>query len=92
MGNITTGMVDGTSEIAITGSAYMELLKDIYFGYYIPHRVICRRKREEGFPFAMPAKTDSNASIYLCRNYTCQQPVFSAKELMLLDKQGQNRK
>jgi uncharacterized protein len=85
-------VVDGTNEIAIVGEEFSRLSGEILF-CYIPHRVLMAASREnQGFPL-LTAKTGDGrkTAIYLCRNYTCASPVFSAEGLTSLINKGQNR-
>lgn len=77
-------VISGTNEIAVTGEGYQQLLSDVLIAY-IPHRVLMAApEASPEYPLLAGRTANRNASIHLCRNYTCQLPVFSAKELMLL--------
>ncbi|MEQ1677509.1 MAG: thioredoxin domain-containing protein [Chitinophagaceae bacterium] len=83
-------MVEGTNEIALLGDNYPEMLSEILAGY-IPNRVFMASKGPiPDFPLFTGKPVSGNSTIYLCRNYTCLNPVFSAKELMLLINRAQN--
>ena len=73
-------IADGTNEIAVIGESYEKDLVDI-LKEYIPNRVLVAAYRQEP---AMPLLSGKTGGIWLCRNYTCQLPVFSAKELISL--------
>ncbi len=84
-------ITDGTQEIAIVGTETTAILKEV-LAEYIPHRVIMTTKKEEsGYPLLANKQVLAKASIFLCRNYTCLNPVFSAKELMLLINKAQKQ-
>jgi uncharacterized protein YyaL (SSP411 family) len=77
-------VIYGTSEIAIvgksTGNLQTELLRQ-----YIPHRVILiSDDSDQAFPLLNDKPASDPPSIYLCRNYTCQYPVYSINELTSL--------
>jgi uncharacterized protein len=85
-------VVDGTNEIVIIGEGYGQLAEEI-LSCYIPHRVLMGASQENPkFPL-LAAKTGmgEKVAIYLCRNYTCASPVFSAEGLTSLINKGQNR-
>jgi uncharacterized protein YyaL (SSP411 family) len=59
--------------------------------FFIPHKVLMVASvSSRGFPLTEGRPVDGEASVYLCSNYTCQLPVFSAKDLMSLINRGQN--
>lgn len=90
-GALLLEIINSTNEIAILGPGYGELLKQV-LGQYIPFRVLMAAGEEDArYPLLAGKKGGSNASISLCRNYTCQRPVFSLKELMLLINRAENR-
>ena len=77
-------IIAGTNEIALIGNNFSGLLTEL-LGEYIPHRVImASHAANPGLPLLANKPMTKNPAIYLCRNYTCLNPVFSAKELMLL--------
>ena len=83
--------VEGTQEIAILGPDYAAFLKEVN-RQYIPHRVLMAAPEpQEAYPLLAGKTVVRSTSIQLCRNYTCQRPVFSAEELMLLINSSQNQ-
>ncbi|MBL7746640.1 MAG: thioredoxin domain-containing protein, partial [Chitinophagaceae bacterium] len=84
-------IVAGTSEIAIIGGGFLKTMAEV-LAEYIPHRVLMASDRvNPDFPLLIGKSANEQTTIYLCRNYTCLNPVFSAKELMLLINKGKNR-
>lgn len=82
-------LVEGTNEIVILGEGYPGLQNEV-LRKYIPYKVLMAVGQElSGFPLLASKTVDSRTSIHLCRNYTCQLPVFSANELMLLINRAQ---
>jgi uncharacterized protein YyaL (SSP411 family) len=82
-------VVAGTNEIAILGQVsedqHQELLK-----HYIPHRVLLiSDEADPGFPHLDSKSPTNPPSFYLCRNYTCQHPVFTANDLISLINKAQ---
>lgn len=80
--------IAGTKEIVILGELpeeeHIRVLHE-----YIPHRVLmCSDKPNSSFPLIRGKSLSHSTSIYLCSNYTCHSPVFSAKDLMLLINKG----
>jgi len=73
-------MVYGSSEVAIVGPEYELLLKKV-LNLYFPHAIIMAAPEENGFPLLKGKGSGSQTFIYLCRNYTCQKPVTSIREL-----------
>ncbi len=77
-------MIAGTNEIAVVGTdfsiIYTELLRQ-----YIPQRVLMASKTGDStYPLLAEKLVTNTPKIYLCRNYTCRNPVFSAKDLISL--------
>jgi uncharacterized protein len=80
----------GTDEIALVGDDFPAVQLSI-LAAYIPHRVFMASGKEDpAYPLLVGKRPNGRATIWLCRNYTCQNPVFSAKELMLLINRPQN--
>lgn len=83
-------MVEGTNEIAILGEGYQVLQNEV-LRKYIPHKVLMAAGLgQKEYPLLASKTVVSRTAVYLCRNYTCQLPVFSANELMLLINRAQN--
>lgn len=77
-------VISGTSEIAIVGQLSENLHQEL-LECYIPHRVVMVSDcPDPGYPLLMGKPATNPASIYLCRNYTCQHPVFSINDLISL--------
>ncbi|MBS1620075.1 MAG: thioredoxin domain-containing protein [Bacteroidetes bacterium] len=77
-------IVSGTNEIVITGrnskDQHRQLLK-----YYLPHSlIITSGNQDSDFPSLAGRSSLDETLIYLCRNFSCQPPVKTAKELISL--------
>lgn len=80
--NLLQEMVLGTDEIVVIGPRFTEIQLEI-LSYYLPYKVLMGAKEAiPGFPLLVEKKATEKTTIYLCRNYTCHNPVFSAKELI----------
>jgi uncharacterized protein YyaL (SSP411 family) len=84
-------MTGGTNEIVLVGTdlsvIHPEVLRE-----YVPHRVlVASQKSDPAFPLLVNKPVTGIPAIYLCRNYTCSAPVFSAKDLITLINRAQNR-
>ena len=76
--------ISGTNELALVGEGVEKVLHDV-LNEYIPHRVLMASERAvDDYPLLAARTTVSGVSLYRCSNYTCQLPVFSAKELISL--------
>lgn len=83
--------VTGTNEIAIVGEEAGQLCSQVLQAY-IPQRVIMSSSLvDKDYPLLAGKPAGDKTSIYLCRSYTCQRPVFSVNELMLLIDKNKNR-
>lgn len=77
-------IIMGTDEIVIIGNDFSGIHSEL-LGQYFPHRVLmASEKADPGFPLLAEKPVIDTAAIFLCRNYTCQHPVFSAKDLISL--------
>jgi hypothetical protein len=74
----------GTNEISVVGKDH-NMLKDNILDHYIPHKILQTALAPEP-DWALLRGKDPGAStaIWLCKNYTCQAPVTSLSDLMLL--------
>ncbi|MEO6610991.1 MAG: thioredoxin domain-containing protein [Chitinophagaceae bacterium] len=83
-------MITGTNEIALIGDDLSALFPEI-LSKYIPQRVfMASQKPDPAFPLLVNKPVAGIPAIYLCRNYTCQAPVFSANDLITLINRPQN--
>lgn len=86
-------LIAGVNEIAIKGGDYENTLNEVLLEY-IPHRVCMAsagdEKGDNDWPLLAGKGGADQTAIYLCRNYTCQAPVFSTRELMSLINRAKN--
>ncbi len=83
-------IVTGTSEIVVVGGNFQVIQQEI-INYYLPHKVLMASIGPiPGFPLLAGKSGGERTTIYLCRSYTCLNPVFSAKELISLINRPQN--
>ncbi|MEP6711947.1 MAG: thioredoxin domain-containing protein [Ferruginibacter sp.] len=75
----------GINEVAITGTNNRATLNDVLH-VYIPDKVLQSSNKLIDLPLLAGKPYSEISRIYLCKNYQCQQPVTSAKELLLLIK------
>jgi len=74
----------GTHEIAIVGKNFAELQADL-FQQYLPHSVVMATAFEtQQFPLLAGKKSSQKAMFFLCKDFSCQQPVTSIERFMLL--------
>ena len=77
-------IIFGTNEIAIVGEDFLTIHKEI-LEKYIPHRVLmASATADNSFPLLVEKIPGRLTTIFLCRNYTCRNPVFSSNELITL--------
>lgn len=76
--------VEGLNEIVLTGDNPEPLRNDILVKY-VPNKVVLTAGfKEVNIPLLKARNRAGKASVYLCRNNTCQPPVFSAESLISL--------
>jgi uncharacterized protein YyaL (SSP411 family) len=81
-------MVSGTYEIAVLGNNCKKLQLDL-FNQYLPHRIMMASEVENvEFPLLAGKISPENPVIYLCKDFTCQQPVDSIARFMSLINRG----
>jgi uncharacterized protein YyaL (SSP411 family) len=74
----------GVHELAVVGvnaeEVHAELIKE-----YIPHRILMMSQTaDEAFPLLSGKPATGPASIYLCTDFSCLQPVITIQALILL--------
>jgi uncharacterized protein YyaL (SSP411 family) len=84
-------IITGTNEIAVTGKSISSTLMDL-LKRYIPQRVVMASEKDEQlFPLLAGKPITDPPSIWLCRDYSCQQPVQGVDELITLINRPENR-
>jgi len=72
----------GINEIVIISEEPQPILTQV-LKEYIPHRVIMASAGgSNSFPLLSGKEKQTGAALYLCRNYTCENPVSSIDALM----------
>ena len=75
-------MNTGTVEIAILGKDFNKIQKEL-LGKFIPHRIMMASLAENNqFPLLAEKQVTTPASVYVCKNFVCFQPVTSVDEVM----------
>lgn len=71
--------VMGPKEIAIVGKEYKTYLKDL-LSLYLPYRVLMASEADDDrFPLLKQRHQPARTLIYLCKGYSCMQPVDNLK-------------
>jgi uncharacterized protein YyaL (SSP411 family) len=77
-------IIAGTNEIVLLGADFANLHTEL-LKQYIPHRVLMASAGSDpGFPLLADKQVTSPPSIWLCRDFSCQRPVATVKELIAL--------
>jgi len=72
----------GTNEIAIISNESQHILTQV-LNEYIPHKIIMSAKDgSNSFPLLSGKERSNETALYLCRNYTCENPVSSISALI----------
>ena len=78
-------MATGTAEIAILGAEGVAGIHRELLAEYLPHRVLMVSEAEnEEFALLAQKIADSRPAIYVCKNFTCAQPVGSVTGVLSL--------
>ncbi len=77
-------MVEGINEIVLTGDNPEAIRADLLVKYVPDKLVLTAGIKESDIPLLVGRYGAGKASVYLCRNNTCQAPVFSAESLISL--------
>ncbi len=74
--------VYGLFEVAIIGEDSVMKLHEL-LPYYIPNRVLqANKKSDENFPLLINRDTPGKTLIYLCKNYSCLQPIELTEDFL----------
>jgi hypothetical protein len=71
----------GINEIVITGKNIMPTLKKILC-YYFPNKIVQSSTEVHIFPLLQHKDFEYDVKLYLCRDYACKPPVYSAEDLL----------
>jgi len=77
-------IIMGTSEIVVTGNNLLEIQNEL-LQQYIPHRVLMvSATSNSNFPLLSEKPITDPPSVWLCKNFVCELPVYSVKDLTYL--------
>ena len=77
-------MVAGTYEIAVVGKDHEQLMGELH-RLYLPHKVLMGSETgDDEFPLLRHKNSADRAFIFLCRNYSCEQPVVTISRFISL--------
>lgn len=82
-------ITDGTAEIAITGKSPAEVHRDV-LKMYLPHKAVMVASEVSIYPLLSGKPVTEKTNIWLCKNYSCQTPVYAAEQLITLIDKGKN--
>lgn len=78
-------IVSGTAEIAVLGEENLAEIHRELLRQYLPHRVMMLSSVEnEDFALLAQKSVHSQPAIYVCKNFTCSQPVGSTRAVLSL--------
>lgn len=81
----------GVNEIAVVGNRYKDVALEI-IAHYSPNKVIQSASESNAdFPLLTGRHVKGKTNIYLCRNYSCLQPVERVGDLIQLIEQKRKR-
>lgn len=71
----------GINEIVVTGKNIMPTLKKI-LSYYFPNKIVQSSTEAHIFPLLQHKDFEYDVKLYLCRDYACKSPVYTAEDLL----------
>jgi uncharacterized protein YyaL (SSP411 family) len=71
----------GINEIVVTGKNIMPTLKKI-LSYYLPNKIVQSSSVVHIFPMLQNKDFEYEVKLYLCKDYTCKSPVYTADDLL----------
>ena len=81
--NLMLEMVQGTHEILVLGRNAINEGREL-LNWYVPNKVIMLSDNiKERYPLMQHKHLNDQTTFYVCRDYTCQLPVFSQNEVLL---------
>lgn len=74
-------LVQGEPELAVTGPAYLERMRELN-SLYLPYKVMLGAEKDvEGMPLLAGRAVEGKTLIYICREYRCERPVEYISEI-----------
>jgi uncharacterized protein YyaL (SSP411 family) len=81
-------LLSSRQEIVLAGNKdstlYQTFLQKIH-SYYMPHAIMIQNYNPEELSLLAPSlavqATDKDAIVYICKNYSCQQPIESVQDI-----------
>ena len=85
---LSLGLTKGFSEITITGGEFRKIQEEL-LKRFLPYCIIMASPvADEGYPLLAGKHAEKKTKIFLCKDYSCQQPVDTVEELMWLINRG----
>jgi len=76
---------NGPKEIVLAADTNTDPLMDIVKQTYIPCKIIASSSTQMSLPILKDKKTvDGKSAIYICKNYTCREPIINGNELKIV--------
>ena len=80
----TDTLLSVPTEIVFCGPKDSELARELrqtVFATYLPHRVIAHQEESSAHPLLQGRETTAPETVFVCKNFTCNQPATSTDEL-----------
>jgi uncharacterized protein YyaL (SSP411 family) len=71
----------GINEIVVTGQHIKKIVNEV-LEQYIPNKVLQSNIEENEMPLLQKKQYKKDALIYLCRDYSCKEPLTKVSELL----------
>ena len=76
-------MIQTTNEIVILGDEFQTLLEEVLLTY-IPNKILMGSKESDiYYPLLAGKGTKGSTKIYLCKDFSCRQPVDNIEALLV---------
>lgn len=75
---------NGIPEVAVIGEEAFDMSKQIFEAYLPQIALMASQELDNNYPLLKNKESESDTLVYICQNYSCQQPVKTVEEFAQL--------